>query len=337
MKTTTLSSRSPRRAASAGFTLIAVLMALCVMAGLVAAYGRHVIVSGRSGMASPRLLAARESCHSGLTLARQTLLSGSGAVPATVPAGDGVAGVSVTVTADGHEKMYLQSMGQDGLGAKRTAELAMQPVATTAPSGPSGLPTLSSSTASALLANPAIQKHHITTNTTLTSTDLSDLYIVHPGVQLTLSDVVLHGAVISSTVLDQATYGAFNAATAPKLVFSGNVRIDPIAEMPGVTVVMPDGQLSNSIPDLRVQLHGDVVAHDLTLTAPGVLEGHVAGVHVSLAAPALLDRMGFDRKEPTWSGALKVGIASEPLFLATVPPNTGTVSLSGIMGYWTSH
>jgi hypothetical protein len=329
MNTATL-SRRPR----AGFTLIAVLMALCVITGLVAAYGRHVIVSGRGGLASPKLLAAREACHSGMTIARQTLLSGDGAVPATVPAGAGLAGITVTVTDDGHEKLAIESMGQDGLGARRTAEVDSQSIAATAPSGPSGLPTLSSSTVSALLANPAIQKHHITSSTSLSAADLNDLYIVHPGAQLQLSDVVLHGAVISSTVLDQAQYSAFDSANAPRLVVAGNLKIDPISELAGVTIVMPDGQVTSTASNARIQIHGDVIAHDVSLLVPGVIEGHVSGVNITLDPPPQLDRMGFDRKEPEWSPALKLGVASEPVFVATVPPDTSAASLDGIIKYW---
>ena len=337
MRTHAHRPRGPRPARPAGFTLITVLVLLCIMAGLVAAYGRHVIISGRGGMSSPALAAARETCRSGLTLARQTILSGDGTVPATVPAGDGLAGITVTTVADGHEQFSIQSMSQDGLGAKRTAELALQPVASSSPAGTSDLPTLSGTTVSALLANPAVHLHHITSATTLQSADLTDLYVVHPGVQLQLSDVVLKGAVISSAVLAGAPYGNYNAGQAPRLLIAGNVRIDPASWLPGLTILMPDGIVSTAAADARIQIHGDVVAHDISLLMPGAFEGHAAGVSVALADPSLLDRLGFDRKPPDWSSSLDLGLASEPVFLATVPPSTSTASLAAIIGYWQLH
>src|SRR5262249_21974961 len=263
---------------------------IVVMAGLVAAYGRHVVVAGRGGMASPKLLAARESCHSGLTVARQAILSGT-AAPATVPAGDSSAGISGSVLDDGPEQLNIQSMREDGLGAKRKAELAMQGVAGSAPTTSAGLPTLNATTAAALLASPLVPKQQITSSTTLSSTEITGLLVVHPGVQLQLNDVVLHGGVISSTVFSQAQYGAFDPAQAPQLVVAGNVNIDPLPDMPGLTILLPEGIVSTTSATARIQIHGDVIAHDVALTSQGVLEGHVAGVNVTLAAPAVLDRM----------------------------------------------
>ena len=325
-------AHAPRR--DAGFTLLSVLLVLCVIAGIVASYGRHVIVTGRGGMASPSLLSAREDCHSGLTLARQSLLSGSESVPATVPAGDGLAGITITPIGD-NQQIAIEAMGDDGLGARRTAEMQTQPVASSDPTECSALPTLSASTVAALLANPALQVTSISVPTSFSSTELSGLFVVQPGVQLELSDVVLHGAVISASVLEQAAYGVYDPDLAPRLLISGNVRIDPMHELPGLTVVMPDGKVSTAVGDARIQIHGDVVAHDVFLLYPGSLEGHVAGVDVALASPDVLDRLGYDRKPPAWSDALEVGVASEPVFFAIVPPSSALGSLDAISGYWT--
>jgi len=334
MRTPVLRPRRPRAAQAAGFTLIAVLLAVGVMAGLVAAYGRHVIVSARGGMASPQLLASREACHSGLTLARQAILSGAEAVPATIPAGDGLAGITVVATSGGHQQLEVDSLGEDGLGARRTAELATQSIAATEPEGPSSLPTLDTATVGALLVDPWLQLHHYTSSTILEGVEMSGLLVVHPGVELQLSDVVLHGAVISSSVLEQATYGGFDANLAPRLLVAGNMRIDPPIALPGLAILMPDGKVSSAAVDARIQIHGDVVAHDVSLLHAGYLEGHVVGVEVELASPLLLDRCGFDRKPPDWAPALDLGVASEPVFLAIVPPSSDLGSLSAIMNYW---
>jgi hypothetical protein len=324
----------PRRPQSAGFTLIAVLLAVGVMAGLVTAYGRHVVVSGRGSMASPQLLASREACHSGLTLARQAILSGEEAVPATIPAGDGLAGISVVETESGHQQLSIESLGEDGLGARRTAQLGAQSVPASDPADPASLPTLSAPTVAGLLANPLLPKHHITESTTLQGVELSGLLVVHAGVQLNLSDVVLHGTLMSSSVLEQVSYGAYDLNYAPRVVLTGNVRIDPPDELPGLAVLMPDGRMTSAAVDARMQIHGDVIAHSVSLLHEGVLSGHVMGVEVSLADAELLDRVGFERKQPAWSPALNLGVSSEPLFLAIVPPSSDLGSLAPIMDYW---
>ncbi len=334
MRTPVSRFRRPGSAHAAGYTLMAVLLAVVVMAGMVTAWGRHVVVSGRGGMASPKLLASREACHSGLTLARQVVLSGEESVPSTVPAGDGLAGITVVETSGGHQQLAIESMGEDGLGARRTAELALQAVAATEPEEPAGLPTLGAETVGALLADPWVQLHHYTQSTSLLGVELTGLLVVHPGVQLQLDDVVLHGAVLSASVLEQAEYGSFDAQLAPRLLLAGNVRIDPPMALPGLAILMPDGQVDCAPVDARVQIHGDVVAHDVELLHPGAFAGHALGVSVELADPSLLDRMGFDRKPPDWSPALELGVASEPVFLAMVPPSGDLGSLSAIIDYW---
>ncbi len=111
--------KSPRtRSGAAGFTLFAVLLAVAFMAGIVATFGRHVIVAGRSGMASPALLASREAASSGIAWARQSIVSGNGAVAGTVPVGEVEATVAVTAKPSGHQVVSVESFGGDGRGAR---------------------------------------------------------------------------------------------------------------------------------------------------------------------------------------------------------------------------
>jgi hypothetical protein len=323
-----------RRTAVAGYTLVAVLLAVAVMAGLVAAYGRHVIVAGRGGMASPQLLATREACHSGLAYARQALVAGTAAGTSSVPIGDAVATISVAETAGGHQLVTVESVGDDGLGARRTAELALQGVPVTSPSGPASLPTLSPATVTSLLGIGTLAITHYTSSARVEGADLSGLLVIHPGVELQLDDVVLHGAVISASVLEQEPLGAFDVELAPRLLVDGNLRIDPPEALPGLAILLPDGRVSSGAVDARVQIHGDVVAHDVSLLHEGSLEGHVMGIGVALADASVLDRLGIDRKPPEWSSALSLGGSSEPVFLATVPVSTTVGSLSAIVHYW---
>ena len=323
--------------ADAGFTLLAVLIAVAIMAGLVATYGRHVIVAGRGGMASPSLLATRDACHSGLAYARQSLVCGEGSVASSIPAGGTLAMISVDQTAGGDDLVSVESVTADGLGARRTAQLALQPVPESVPEGPAALPTLSPETIASVLAGGAPPVLHITQQTRFQGTEMTNLLVVHPGVELQLADVVLHGAVISSATLSQGVGSSYDAEGAPRLLVDGNLRIDPSDAMPGLAILLPDGNVSCGVADLRIQIHGDVVAHDVTLLRPGALSGNVAGVNVALADPSELDRLGIERKPPQWSPALDLGEASEPVFLAMVPPSTSLGALSGIIGYWTQN
>lgn len=323
-----------RRTGATGFTLLAVLIAVAVMAGLVATYGRHVVVVGRSGMSSPQLLAAREAAHSGLAFARQAAVSGEALASGSIPVGDGEVALSVETTAGGNQRVSAESLAGDGLGARRVAEIGLQPTAATFPAGPASLPTLNEATLDALLADESLVWHAITTSQRIGGVELSGVLVIHPGVELLLDDVVLTGAVLSASVLDGDAPGDFDAGSAPRLVVDGNLRIDAGSGLPGLAILMPDGAVESGDADARIQIHGDVVAHDLSLLHAGVIDGHVLGVDVSLADAAMLDRMGADRKSPEWSSALQLGGAAEPVFLAMVPASLSLASLSPIINYW---
>ena len=335
MKTAHRRPAGPHPSQPAGFTLFTVLLAVSVMAGLVVAYGRHVVVSGRGGMASPPLLAAREACHSGLAFARQAMVAGKQELPSTIPVGDALAGLSVAETPSGHAVMSVESFGGDGLGARRQAELALRPSPVTSPADPSSLPTLDAGTVAALKADKWLAVQHVKESARIDHEEVTGLLVVHPGVELQLADVVLHGAVISSSVLDQDTPASFDPDAAPRLLVDGNLRIDPPIALPGVAILMPEGTVASSAVDARIQIHGDVVACEVSLLHKGVFSGQVAGVHVALADSVSLDRLGFDRKPPEWSPSLQLGGASEPVFLAAVPASTDVGSLSPIIDYWT--
>lgn len=319
---------------SSGYVLLSVLVSVGVITGLVAAYGRHVIVEGRSGMASLPLLESREACHSGVRFARQALVSGTASSSQTVPSGSCSATYTVTSLPLGNQALSVQSVGNDGLGARRLLEVGVKPSPASVPVSPSTLPTLGASTVAALMADWSVPKTDYTQNTTLQGVELEGLLVVHPGVELVLDDVVLSGAIVSSTVMLQSELGAYDAGNAPSIVIDGNLRIDAHPSLPGVAVLLPDGAVFSGAGDARVQIHGDVAAHEVQLTHAGTLSGNVSAVCTQLASSSELDRMGMDRKGADWSGQLQLGSVQEPVFLAAVPPTTNTAALSGIINYW---
>jgi hypothetical protein len=195
---------------------------------------------------------------------------------------------------------------------------------------------LDGASVSSLAADSSLPKQHFMTSTTLQGQELTGLLIVHPGVDLVLDDVLLTGAIVSSAVMDQSEMGAYDANTAPHIVLDGNVRIDPHSALPGVAVLMPDGAVSSSLGDARVQIFGDVVAHDVELTHAGTFAGNVSAVNAQVAPSSVLDRLGIDRKGLDWSGELQLGGVQEPVFLAAVPPVTSADALSGIVDFWSA-
>ncbi len=202
------------------------------------------------------------------------------------------------------------------------------------PSGPGSLPTLSASKVQAVLYDGTLPRYQITASQRIEHAEITGLLVISPGVELQLADVVLHGAVMSASVLDQAVYGNYDAATAPRLLVDGNLRIDPPSALPGLAILMPEGSVNSGAAGARIQIHGDVVAHSVSLLQKGALSGHVLGMQVTLANSTLLDRLGFDRKPPEWSPALNLGGASEAVFLATVPAAASPGSLTPITDYW---
>lgn len=324
------------RPEAAGYILLTVLIAVGVITGLVAAYGRHVIVQGRGGMASMPLLESREACFSGVRFARQSLVSGAAFGTQTIPAGMNSATYTVTPLPLGNTSLFVQSVGEDGLGARRLLEVGAKPTPDSVPVSPASLPTLDAVTVAGLVADSSLPVKHFTSSQTLQGVELSGLMVVHPDVDLVLDDVVLQGAFVSSKVLDQSEWGGYDSNIAPRLLIDGNLRIDPHASLPGVAVLMPDGAISSVGSTARVQIHGDVVAHDVQLSHSGVLAGNVSAVQSTLASPDQLDRLGLNREGIDWSSELQLGGVHEPVFLAAVPPATDSIPLGGIVDFWSA-
>ena len=315
-----------------GFALMSVLIAVGVITGLVATYGRHVVVEGRSNMASTPLLESREACHSGVRFARQAMVSGTDISSATVPSGSCSADISVTTLPLGNKAVQIESVGQDGLGARRVLEMGLDATPGSELSHPSKMPTLDAGTVAALLADPSLTVTHHTSSTTLQDAELSGLHVVHPGVQLTVDDVVLTGAFVSSAVLDQTELGDYSYPLGPRVVVAGNLRVDAHPALAGLAVLLPDGTFQGTQSDARIQIHGDVVAHTFYMQAKGVLDGNVAAVMSYMNSA--VDRLGIERKGHDWSSELMLGGTMEPRFLAAVPASSALSQLSGIINYW---
>lgn len=318
----------------AGFALVSVLLAVGLMAGFVAAYGTHVVMGEHGNLASTPLLSSREACQSALSVAHQGLLSGADDPAAQLTVGHADVSITVSDVADDQQLVDIQATTGGGVGSRRRALVALQPSAAAAPAAATDLPSLDSATVSALLSDDDLPRLHVTSSTRLEDVDLEGLLIVHAGAELQLAGVVLQGCVISAAVLSVDGVEAFDADTAPRLVLDGDVRLDSHPALDGVAILMPDGIVDGGASDARIQVSGDVVAHDVDLQLQGALDGHVSAVNSTLADAASLDRIGADRRPEAWTSPLDLGGTRQAVELAFVTPSTSLEALAPIIGFW---
>ncbi|RKY21068.1 MAG: hypothetical protein DRQ55_05660 [Planctomycetota bacterium] len=328
----------PRRAAPAsqrtpGFVLVSVLIAVSVIMSFVASFGRHVVVDGRWSHASAFLLQSQETCHAGLSAARQALVSGLGLVSGPLAAGDGSADVLVHSSSDTLQQFDLSALGDDGLGVRQVLELAYQPVAASTPESSEQLPELAPASLSALLSNPDVEQIDLHGYQRLEHSVLTGVFVLYPNTVLELDDVVIQGALVTASALGGPSLTAFDAATAPTVLLDGNVRIDALSALDNLAVLMPDGVISSTSQDARLSLHGDIVAHTVELGFAGVLDGNVVSVEPAVISP-LLDRVGRERKPRSWSQDLDLGGVLQPVSLAFVPQVWSLQQLAPIITYW---
>lgn len=317
-----------------GYALLSILLAVGVAAAFASVYGRHVVVDGRANLSSDQLQEAREACHSSLAVMRQSLVAGSTPPSGAATGLDAVVGVQQG--GSGHQILEAVAVSPDGFGARRVAEMALDPAADSAPSGSGKLPTLSSATVSDLLTDGNLQRTDYHGSVSITGETLEGLLVVHDGAMLVLSDVIVNGTIVSADSLDvDGNLGRFNSGTAPAVLLDGNVRLEAGDELPGSAIVMPDGIVLTTGTDARLQIHGDVVAHVAILGQPGALGGNVSAV-----APYLhpgLDRLGAERKPGSWSDGLDLGGSQEPRFVAFPTPSSSLSELGPILDYWSTH
>ena len=310
-----------------GFALVAVLILVAVVALLGTTYARHVTLANRSSAASVAAMRASGEVDSGLAIARQLLRTRGTTANAALAAGGSLA---VSDLGSAHSRLALRSVDSRGLGSTLLLEVARAPLLPAA--GPDELPRLRADVVAALLANAAVPKTWVSGLTTIQNTDLEGLVVIQTGAVLTVSGVCVHGAIVSEQTLTNLPFGAFDVIDAPVLLVAGDLRIEPRLELPGVALVLPDGNVTTTTPSARLQLGGDVVAHSLILSGTGALGGNVAtAVAPSLAAA--LQRPGGGRAPRAWAPALDLGETSEVLSLAVVPRVQTPADLPAIVGF----
>lgn len=310
-----------------GFALLAVLILVGVVALLGATYARHVMVDNRSSPASVSSMRGAGEVESGLQVARQLLRTRGTTVHAALGEGGSL---GVSDLGSSHSRLELRSVDDHGLGSTLLVEVERAPLLPAA--APDELPRLRAAVVSALLADPTVPKTWVGGLTTIQNADLEGLVIIETGAVLTVNGVCVHGAIVSEQTLTNLPFGPYDVIDAPVLLVAGDLRIEPRLELPGVALVLPDGNVTTTAASARLQLDGDVVAHTLILNGTGALAGNVATV----AAPSLaaaLQRPGSGRAPRAWAAAFDLGRTSEVQTLAVVPHVQTPTDLPAIMGF----
>jgi hypothetical protein len=292
------------------------------MASIAATFSRHVIVRAHSTTVDSSFADAQEIASSQIEFVLQSNRAGVPVDSSKIlnalqsEAEHHSASLGVADLADNSLRVGLQALAPDGMGVTRLLEV--ERVATPRNLDPATLPRLTEATRAAFVADGSIPRFDYTTSTTVSNTVLNGVVVIGSGVELTLENVIVNGAIVSERTLDPDAFGEFDSGTAPELIINGNIRLLAGTDLPGVAIVMPDGVVSTSNPDARAQIVGDVVTHDFTLGCPGSMQGHLAVVgdpvlHVTF------EHIGANRGPVDWSPILDTHGVFEPVSVAYVP------------------
>jgi len=310
-----------------GFALVAVLIVVAMIALLGTTYARHVTLGNRSSPAAVASMRAAGAIDSGLAHARQLLRTQGTAATAALADGGSLA---IADLSSGHSRLHLRSVDSRGFGSTLLFEVERMPFVRAGM--PDELPRIRSDLVPALLANAGLPKTWISGLTTIQDADLEGLVIIQDGAVLTLKGVCVHGAIVSARALTALDFGPYDVITAPTLLVAGDLRILPRPELPGIAIVLPDGNVTTTIATARMQLDGDVVAHMLVLAGTGSLRGNSA----SVAAPSIaaaIQRPGCGRAPRSWAAGLDPGQTSEVRGLAALPRVQVPADVPAILGF----
>ena len=310
-----------------GFALVAVLILVALIALLGSTYARHVTLANRSSSATVASMRAAGAVDSGLAHARQLLRTSGPAAAAALADGGSLA---IADLGSGHSRLHLRSVDSHGFGSTLLFEVDRVPFVLAGE--PDELPRIRADLVPTLLANAALPQTWISGLTTIQDADLEGLVIIQDGAVLTLDGVCVRGAIVSARTMTALDFGPYDVISAPTLIVAGDLRVLPRPELPGIAVVIPDGNVLTTTPSARLQLDGDVVAHMLVLTGTGSLSGNAASVAEASIAAAI-QRPGSGRAPRSWAAGLDPGAASEVRSLAALPRVQAPADVPAILGF----
>jgi hypothetical protein len=295
-----------KRNGQSGYVLLVVLLLAGLMVATTAAYARRAMLDWRVSTASLWVHETRESASSGMAFAKQVLASGGSCGTSTVVAGDNT--VTVDITDVGGDERFIRVDATSG-------QLGSTVIANATVYGLPGnvLPTLQASGAASVLGDAAAVK--LSGTQTLTGQSYAGTLILARGADITLSDVVVYGAIVSETALTGPPYAT---ADAVKLTLATGARIGPSAVLADCGIFMPDGELTVQA-GCTVEVHGVVVADSIDVQGAGSMDNHVVAAQ-PFTLPAGIDRPGLGRAPLAWPAVLTC--SSWGLSRLAFPPQT---------------
>lgn len=279
-----------KRRAQSGYVLMVVLLLAGLMVATTAAYARHAMLDWRVSTASLWVHESRESASSGMAFAKQVLASGGSCGTTEVVAGDNT--VTVEITEAGPDERSIRvdaTSGQLGSTVIATADVFGLPG--------NVLPSLTAAGAASVLSDGSAVK--LSGKQTLTGQTYAGTLILAKGADITLSDVVVQGAIVSETALSAPPYAEPDEV---KLTLAAGARVGPSSVLADCGIFIPDGALTVQA-GCSVEVHGVVVAASLDVQGTGSMDSHVVAAQ-PFALPAGIDRPGLGRSPLDWPSAL---------------------------------
>jgi hypothetical protein len=305
MKSTT---STPTRPAEQGWVLLASLILAGVAASVTVTWARHAVLAKGVLEMAHGASSSEEAARSGLNHCREQMRQGH-------PPGCTCDGTEdVVVTDDGnvvtierevesHDRRRIITHAEKvGGGFEEQAKIKGRATVKPASNG-SGDPTrLDCDEGNGILmaGNLTI----ISGTSSYQNQEMAGLFLLEPGSELTLENIVLRGTIITRAGLcgDQAIQ---QGANRPKLIIEGGLRLLSGTVLPDVAMVGPDLEV-DAATDSRVEIRGQVVADEVRIRGRGSVKGMVTTETYSEFG-SNVRRPGHGRGTQPWSDKLVAG------------------------------
>ncbi|HZL99869.1 MAG TPA: hypothetical protein VFD43_06420 [Planctomycetota bacterium] len=311
-----------RRPGEAGWVLAASLVLATMATAVTITYARHALLAKRTLQFGKGASEVDEASRSELERVRELMRIGD--KPGTIATGDHDAAVTPTgeqvqgerqVTGHGQRELRVQAQGNS---TNSDEEAKLKAHSTVVPGNQPEVDstTLECPTGNILLAGTVTI---VSGSQSYVGTELAGFFVLEDGSQLTLQDVILHGAVLTRHGACRE-HPAATGTDRPKLSVFGGLKLVSGTELPDVAIVAPDMILEADATS-RVDIQGFVSADEVLVNGRGSMHGMV--VHNALEQfGSKMRRPGHGRGPQDWPVTVSAGaeeVASLSFPVATVP------------------
>lgn len=301
--------RPPGRSGEQGWILISSLILAGLATSVSVTWARHAVLAKSTLEMAHGASESEEAAQSGLNHAREQMRQGH-------PPGNTTDGnEDVVLTEDGHVVTIERDVNSHDrrklrthatkLNGKFTEEAAVKARARVIPESDSGGdPTRLDCDSSAVTTMMAGNVTVLSGTANYSNVQMAGLYILEPGTDLTLENVVLRGTIITRAGKCD-TEPKQVGANRPTINMVGGIRLIAGTVLPDVAVVGPDCVVTAD-PNARVEIQGQVVADELDVRCRGSIRGMVT-TEKSKTIGNDCKRPGSGRGSQNWSNELVAG------------------------------